>query len=514
MKASLKAGPSRTIAAVNFRFAILVLALAVSACASSAPRRPTLAQALNEPVPIEQLRRDLRELVNASAVDHAHWAIKVASLRDGETIYSLNAFRFMLPASNQKLLTTAVAAERLGWDYQFTTRVLATGPLDPDGTLNGNLVVVSNGDPTINPRHPARWTALDDWAKALQARGIRIVAGDVIGDDNAFAEPGWGIGWTWENLAYGFGTPVGALQYNESQIEVMVGPGGEPGARAIISTSPPGHGLLIDHGVTTVAAGERTTLDIARVPGSLLLQVRGQIAADAKPVTTTAAVENPTRFYMNAFREALARHGIFVSGGAVDVDDLRAPPDLSQATELIVDRSPRLEEIIDVTQKWSRNEYAETLLRALSPEGKPATSEAGLEVLREQLRVWGLPREYYQASDGSGLSRTSFVTAEALSGLLTYIWADPKHADLFRGTLPVAGVSGTLAERLKGTPAEKRVWAKTGSLSGVRTLSGYIVTLAGEPLVFSILANNYRVPTAEIDGIVDKALIKLVEFRR
>ena len=164
--------------------------------------------------------------------------------------------------------------------------------------------------------------------------------------------------------------------------------------------------------------------------------------------------------------------------------------------------------------KWSRNEYAETLLRALSPPGKPATSEAGLEVLREQLRVWGIPREYYQASDGSGLSRTSFVTAEALSRLLTYIWADPKHADLFRGTLPVAGVSGTLAERLKGTPAEKRVWAKTGSLSGVRTLSGYIVTLAGEPLVFSILVNNYRVPTAEIDAIVDKALIKLVEFRR
>jgi D-alanyl-D-alanine carboxypeptidase/D-alanyl-D-alanine-endopeptidase (penicillin-binding protein 4) len=495
--------------------AVIALTLLLDACAArKAPAIIDPGQLLLVSPEAEQLAGDLDILFSAPPTEHAQWAVAVTALATREPLYRLNAGRFMVPASVQKILTTAVAAERLGWDYRFTTRVLATGPIGADGTLEGDLIIVSNGDPTINPRHPERWRVFDEWAAALAAQGVKIVSGQIVGDDNAFAEPGWGAGWAWDDLQYGYAAPVSALQFNENQVELLIGPGMEAGARAIISTSPPGSGLVVDHGVTTAAAGTATSLDIARMPGTMLLQVRGQIAADAKPTTMTAAVDNPTRFYVHAFREALARHGIFVSGAPIDIDDLRGPPRTSAATEVIVDHSPPLGEIVDVTMKWSRNLYAETLLYALSPAGEPATGARGLEAIRETLSSWGIVPDSYRPRDGSGLSRYDYVSAEMMIHVLEHIAGDSKHAELFRAALPVGGISGTLATRLKGTPAEGRVFAKTGSMSNIRALSGYITTVDGHPLVFSILVNNYRVPTADIDAIVDKALVRLVQFKR
>ena len=493
--------------------AVIALVLVLPACAARSST-PTLREAIENLDAREQLRRELRSLFDAPAVSHAQWGVNFYSLRHAETLYSLNAARFMVPASNQKLLTAAAAAERLGWDFRFTTRVLATGPVGEDGTVSGDLIIVGSGDPTINPRHPERWRAFDDWAADLKARGVKVINGSLIGDDNAFAEPAWGIGWAWDNLQYGYGAAPSALQYNENQVEVIVGPGWGAGTRAIISTAPFGSGLVVDNGVTTVASEGETLIDIARIPGTTRLTVRGQIAEGAKPITLTASVENPTRFYLTSVREALARYGISVAGGIADVDDLTAPPVLDAASELFVDRSPPLDEIIDVMMKWSRNIYAETLLLATDDSGEPATGAGGLRRLRETLRSWGIAPEYYLPRDGSGLSRYDYLTADTLTWLLTYVWRDPQHADAFQSTLPVAGVSGTLANRMKGTPSEGRVWAKTGTLSNVRALSGYVTTLDGETVVFSMMANNFRVPAADIDAIMDRALAQMVLFRR
>ncbi len=473
---------------------------------------PTLSEAIDNPDHHEQLRRDLRGIFSARTVDHGLWSVAVHSLKRGETLYSSNAFRLLVPASNQKLLTTAVAAERLGWDYRYTTRLFATGAIT-DGRLDGDLVVVSNGDPTINPRHQLRWGAFDEWARQLAARGVRVVSGHLIGDDNAFAEPGWGLGWSWDDFAFGYGAPVSALQFNENQVELMVGPAMDAGSHAIVTVSPPGSGLTLDSQVRTAPAGAESRITLERVPGTSVLTVRGQVAAGAAPVRETAAVPNPTVFYLNALREALLRHGITIGGDLADIDDVRVPPDMSKATLLVEDRSAALVEIVDVTNKWSRNLYAETLLRSLSPPGEPATSEAGLKVLSETLRQWGVSPDYYLARDGSGLSRYDYLTPDALIGVLTYMWLNPSLADLFRSSLPVTGVSGSLAQRLKNTPGAARVWAKTGSMSQVRSLAGYIVTAEGEPLVFAFMVNGFRVPAREIDAAMDQALLRLVEFQ-
>ncbi len=494
------------------RLITVMLACLLPACAAHTPLKVSPASQSGDP--LIALRQDLSALFGAANVDHVQWGVRFHSVRHDETLYSLNASRFMVPASNQKLLTAAVAAERLGWDYRFTTRLLATAPPNADGIIEGDLIVVSNGDPTINRRHPDRWDAFDRWAAALKARGVKAVYGRLVGDDNAFAEPALGVGWAWDNLQYGYGAPPSALQYNENQVEVIVGPGMSAGRRAIIATSPPGSGLVIDNQVTTASAKEETSVDIARLPGTKHLTVRGQVAAEAQPVSITASVDDPTRFYLTALREALWRQDIAFTGGSIDLDALEAPPASDRMTELLVDTSPPLSEIIDVTMKWSRNIYAETLLLATSPPDAPATGTRALQSMRETLEAWGIVRDAYLPRDGSGLSRYDYVSADMLTRLLLYLGNNAKHGTAYPATLPVAGVSGSLATRMRGTPAEGRVRAKTGTLSNVRTLSGYVTTLDGDTVVFSMMANNFRVSAAEIDAVMEAALNAVIQFKR
>jgi D-alanyl-D-alanine carboxypeptidase/D-alanyl-D-alanine-endopeptidase (penicillin-binding protein 4) len=492
--------------------AIIALALVLSACAARAPARPPSPAAAVSAT--DALQRDLTALFSAPAVQHVHWGVHVVSLRDGATLFSHNAPEFLIPASNQKILTVAAAAERLGWDYKFTTRLMATGPIGGDGVLDGDLVIIGDGDPTINPRHPDRWGVFDRWAEALKARGIKAIAGNVIGDDNRFDEPGWGVGWAWDNLQDGYGAPVGALQYNENQAEVIVGPGMGPGAPGIIATSPIGSGIFVVNKVVTATADGESAISLSRLPGTPFLHVGGQIADAAKPVTVLAAVHNPTEFYLEALRDVFTRHGIEVMGSMTDIDELREPPRTEGNIELYVDRSPPLSEIADVLMKWSRNGYAETLLHALAPPDQPATGTRGMPAMRDALTALGLTPDGYLPRDGSGLSRYDYVSAQSLTRLLTALHTHPTHAAPFRATLPVAGISGTLASRMKATPAEGRVLAKTGTLSSVRSIAGYLTTAAGETITFAMLANNFQVPNAEIDAITDNALVRLVGFAR
>ena len=500
---------------MTWRRSTIVALAVVAVIAQRSWTAPAHAQVLAAaPAPHEQLQRDLGAIFAESAVDHGIWAATVYSLRHGETLYRTNSFRLQTPASVQKLLTTAAAAERLGWDYRYTTRIYATGPIDATGAVNGDLVVVGDGDPTINPRHAERWAIFDEWGKQLAAKGIRQVNGYLIGDDNAFDEPGWGQGWAWDDLALGYGAAISALQYNENQVELLVGPGLDVGSRAIISVSPAGSGLIIDHQVTTVAAGQPSRLKLVRPPNSQLLSVIGEVAAGSSAITEYAAVDNPTQVYLNALRVALGRQTVKIERTPLDIDDVRIRPDLSKATLLIEDKSPPLSEIVDVALKWSRNIYAETLLLSMAPDGQPKAWPAALTAREETLNDWGIFQQSFLARDGSGLSRYDYLSTDALTWLLTCVWMDPRHAELFRAALPVFGESGNVANRLKDTPASGRIWAKTGSMSQVRSLSGYMLTTEGEPLVFAFIVNGFRVPQREIDAAIDRALLRLVEFRR
>jgi D-alanyl-D-alanine carboxypeptidase/D-alanyl-D-alanine-endopeptidase (penicillin-binding protein 4) len=477
--------------------------------------------------PAEHLAFELDHLFATPALRQAILGIKVQSLLNGEILYELNADTLLVPASNAKILTMAVAAERLGWDFRFETRLETDAPIGR-GVLGGDLIVVGGGDPTINSRDEAsgaftRGTAdstavFARMADALAALGITRIDGRIIGDDNAFDDERYGFGWSWDDFAYGYQAPVASLQFNENLVQVAIRPGAAVGAAPVVELRPDAGGLSIVNRAVTTARGTPPALDVFRYPNSTSLEVRGSVPIDAGETVRDAAVDNPTLFFTQAFRAALVARGIDVRGEAVDIDDLpgaSAGQDGSKPRRVLArHQSAPLSEIGRTLMKVSQNLYAETALRALSLTPGPATVAASLKVEEEVLAGWGIAPGQYVLADGSGLSRHNLVTASTVLRVLEVMARSPRHAEPFEATLPVAGVDGTLSSRLRATRAEGNVKAKTGTLLRVRSLSGYLTTADGERLVFSMLANHFPAPTRTVDAVVDQALERLASFTR
>ncbi|MGD9903812.1 MAG: D-alanyl-D-alanine carboxypeptidase/D-alanyl-D-alanine-endopeptidase [Vicinamibacterales bacterium] len=498
-------------------WALALGVLLASGCASRpaglpAPVEPPVV-AVEPPVAPAPPRRDVLAGQLDAVLAHptfarAQTAFLVRSLATGETLYARNPATWLVPASTMKVLTSVAAAERLGWRYRFQTRLYATGPVE-NGTLRGDLLVVGSGDPSINPRHPDRADAFDQWARQLRALGIRHIGGHVVGDDSAVEQPGWGIGWAWDDLVEGYGAAYAALQFHEGEVRVTIGPGWTPGAPATVYLSPANHGLFVVNEAVTAAAGADGWLTLARDPGTRFLTVTGRAPLGAAPRSAITSVANPTLFFTEELRATLLRHGIVVDGAAADIDALSERPRADESWPLLVDESPPLVDLVDVTLKWSRNEYAEALLMALDPE-PPATAGDAVRLMRDTLSGLGVDPGGYTTRDGSGLSRNDYLSAEALVQTLTAAWERPHLRDPLRSTLPQAGRSGSLADRLRGTAADGRVYAKTGSMSNVRSLAGYVETTAGEPLVFGFLVNGFDVGPRDVDDRVDELLLALV----
>lgn len=481
-------------------------AVATAAPAASVPA-PALSRA-------ERLAQSLDAVLAEPAFTRATVGVVVQALDSGETLFRRHGQTWLVPASTMKVLTAVAAADRLGWSYRFETRLVALGPIR-DGVLDGDLLVVGSGDPTITPRHPSRVDVFSRWAETLRAQGLRRINGHVIGDDRAIAAPGLGIGWAWDDLVEDYGAAYGALQYRDSVVDVTMGPGRTPGAPPVVYLSPANHGLLVDVQAVTSAEGTAASLAVSRPLGTRFLEVRGQAPLDHEPVTLPVAVANPTLYYAGELRATLQRHGIAVDGAAIDIDDETDRPRASDGTVLLVDQSAPLSEIVTQMLEWSLNSYAETLLVAMDLDGLgPATAGDGIRALRATLEALGVPPETYHPRDGSGLSRNDYLSADALVATLAAAWRRPDLRDGLRAALPVAGGAGTLGRRLKGTPGEGRVLAKTGSMSNVRSLAGYVDTLAGEPLAFAILTNGFDARASEIDAAVDALLLALVALPR
>ncbi len=480
----------------------------------------------------DALRADLARTFAWPEVDHALWAVKVQSMETDEIFYSLNPRTLVMPASNMKTITTAVAAERLGWDYRYETQLLASGPVER-GRLLGDLIVRGSGDPTINSPaaededNEEHASVFDIWAGQLRAAGISGIDGRIIGDDDAFDDEGRGKGWAWDDLAYGYATPGGALLHHDNVVELVVQAGRVPGAPVSIELRPTGSGLVLVNRVMTSPTDGDFTLQLRRLPGQPTLVVTGRVPAGTEPFTQTASVDNPTEFFVRALRETLVSHGIEVNGPAVDVDTIAVAPSpenqdrqsdipgSGSADHVLVSHlSAPLSEIATALMKPSQNLYAETLLKTVGAGAGPGTTEAGRESVREVLTAWGIPPDAYIIADGSGLSRYNYVTAGALVTVLEKMHDLPGHAAAFEATLPIAGRDGTLDSRMKGTLAEGNVRAKTGFLANVRALSGYVSTRDDELLVFSIIANNFDVPPQVIDDLIDRAVERLANFSR
>jgi D-alanyl-D-alanine carboxypeptidase/D-alanyl-D-alanine-endopeptidase (penicillin-binding protein 4) len=482
------------------------------------PARPACAPSCTA---VDRVAREIDALLGAPSLRQAIWSAQVRSLDSGEVLYSLNPHTLVVPASNTKIVTMAIAAERLGWDYRFETRLETAAPI-AGGALQGDLVVVGRGDPSINRRLGDPDAVFTTFADALKQAGITRIDGRIVGDDNAFDDERFGAGWEWDDLAFGYAAPVGALQFNENLVELAVTPGAAVGAPAAVAIRQDNSGLQVVSRATTAPAETRADIGVFRFPGSDELEVRGTVPLGGAEVVRDAAVDNPTLFFVRTLRAALEARGIAVSGEAVDIDDLpgggagavAAGAGLSAPKVLLRHHSPPLSEIGKRLMKVSQNLYAETLLRALSLSPGPASVAASQKVEEDVLASWGVAPGTYGLADGSGLSRHNLVSADTIVKVLRAMATDPADAQAFEATLPIAGKDGTIASRMKATRAENNVKAKTGTLMHVRALSGYLTTADGERLVFSIIANHFTVPTKTVDTAVDAALERLANFTR
>lgn len=476
----------------------------------SAPGPAAVPPPLTPDTPTDSLQTDLDQIFGASALAGALVAVRVDSLRDGRTLYVRHNTLRVVPASTLKILTAAVAARRLGWDHRFETRLEMAGSVK-DGVLHGDLTVVGGGDPSIAAQDLREAPVFGEWAEALRRAGITRIDGRVIGDDTAFDDEPLGAGWAWDYLSAGYAAPSGALSYNENVVVVRVSPGPAAGDAALVEIGPPGHGLEPDVQVVTGPTGSAATLAVTRAPGRTSVLIRGRVPVGGAPVVRTTTIENPTRFFIEGFRLALARRGILVRDGAWDIDDVTDAGRPSQRQTVARHLSAPMSSLVGYAMKVSQNYYGEMLLKAVGRGADtPGSTERGRAAVREVLGEWSISTDTLVLYDGSGLSRYNYVSADLMNDVLLRVWRDEGLRGPFVAALPVGGHDGTLEARMRNSRLDRRVQAKTGTISNVRSLAGYLERESGEKLAFTMIANHFVAPNAEIDAVMERALERLL----
>lgn len=471
---------------------------------------------------VKSLGQDLTELFTHPSMAHTIWAVQVQSIDRMEKLYRLNDLTLLMPASSLKILTLAVAVDQLGWNFRYETNVLATGPIE-QGVLQGDLIIRGTGDPTINA-FDNNEDVFKKWVHKLNALGIHHIEGRIIGDDRAWSNKGtdtWNglnAGWLLDDLPFGFAAPSGALQQHNNVADLTLKPGTTLGLAANVYLEQETSGLELVNRVITSSRTDKLILNFSRLPGDSRLEVTGSIPISSSPVYRTVSVDNPTTFFVNTLKHSLMFHGITVAGKALDIDDLptedRKRLQHQTQYELLVYQSSPLSKIATKMMKSSQNLFAETLLKTLEAKIGHESTTTGQQVIRNVMKTWNIDNSQLVITDGSGLSRYNLVTANALVRVLVQMYKNPQHMMLFEYTLPIAGLDGTLTSRMIGTEAEGNARGKTGTMTGVRTLAGYVKTRDNEQIAFAILANNFYLPSESIVETIDKAVERIAEFSR
>jgi D-alanyl-D-alanine carboxypeptidase/D-alanyl-D-alanine-endopeptidase (penicillin-binding protein 4) len=463
---------------------------------------------------IPEFWTQMDDIFNDPNFSNAGWGVLIQSLETGEYFYKRNEDKLFRPASNLKLLTTSAGLILLGPEYRFSTSVFMNGTLD-GSILKGNLVVQGGGDPTISGRfhNGDIYKVFNDWADSLAAAGIDEINGNIIGDDNLFDDVGLGSGWAWDYESYWFSAPSGAVSFNDNCIDIVVSVDSAT-KEAKIKVSPETKYVSIINDVTVVSRDTATSIDVYRERGTNIIKIFGTIRRGKDSVKTFATVNNPTQYSMVIFKEVLERKGIKVTGYAVDIDDVEEPIDFTLMEHLFVYYSSPLKEIIKVINKNSQNFFAEQLLKTIGLEKEGyGTAENGVKAVFNILKEMGINPESLVMVDGSGLSQLNLISPRHIVNLLNYMYKSNYYVPFFN-SLPIAGVDGTLGKRMKGTRAENLVRAKTGFLTYGRSLSGYAYTGDNEPIVFSIISNNFTVPVKLAENLQDLVCLRLVNFKR
>lgn len=451
-----------------------------------------------------QLATAIEAVINRPQFRRAHWGIFVEFLSpkiSDRALYNLNSDRYFIPASNTKLLTTAAALLALGSDYRIRTSIYDAG--------EGILQVVGRGDSSLTNAQ------LKDLAQQLRNKGIRTIR-KLILEDNYLQGDVVNPTWEWEDIQFDYGTSVNSLILNQNAVELTLSPQkpGQP-LRLSWSDAMASRQWKIENESMTSEAKTPNSVSVMAVLGQPVLRIRGQLPIDANPETFDMAIIDPANNFLQHFRNALTLEGMTVQQASVDFKT-----NTNQKQELAAVESPPLSLLVFETNQESNNLYAEVLLRTLQisaqqfPDTSPNSNSAdiGLQQLKATLTALGVDPESYIIVDGSGLSRHNLVSPKAIVQTLQLMAKTPQ-ARVYRNSLPVAGVSGTLKNRFRNTIAQGNIQAKTGSMTGVSTLSGYLDVPGYQPLVFSIMVNQSEQSLTTLRQGIDEIVLLLTRLR-
>ncbi|MGQ0641661.1 MAG: D-alanyl-D-alanine carboxypeptidase/D-alanyl-D-alanine endopeptidase [Gemmatimonadaceae bacterium] len=468
-------------------------------------------------------RAQLTQFIDSSLADarfrSAQWGVLVVDAERGDTLYSRNAGKLFMPASNQKLLTGAVALDVLGPSYRYATHFAAGGAIS-DSVLQGDLIVRGSGDPTVSDAMQRdAMLPLRAMAESLYVRGVRRVAGRLASAGDAFPAPAYGFGWSWDDLDFPYSAGVDELMFNEGFARVRIRAGPEADSAVTAGVAPARDYPRVRMLAKTVARGDTTARQGRRLRvyndsaalGTLI--VDGTIVA-GDSIERRIAFRDQRHAYLAALREAIVDRGIVVDSSepgwiANTTNGAREPVGIP----LFSWRSDSLGLILPSFEKPSQNQIGELLLRTIGLNaGTSGTPAEGARIVTDALLAWGAARDGFRVRDGSGLSRHNVVSPETILRVLDALRRSPNF-QLFRDALPIAGVDGTIGNRMRGTAAATNLRAKTGTLDMVRSLSGYVTAADGRLLMFSILCNNWLVEVREVDRVADAIGVRLAELR-
>ena len=495
---------------------------------------------------LQRFRARVDAALADSRASKAFWGILITDRDTGQTLYELNADKFFTPASNAKIFTSALVLSTLPRDFRFHTTLETAGQLGADGRLAGDLILVGHGDPDFSnrkfpyagkiEREGAADAPLVEMVNQAVAKGLKAVDGDIVADDSYFPYDPYPAGWSVGDLFFTFGAPISALAFNDNSFSIEVSPGVREGeaAGAIVEPAAASGGFV--HQISTGASSGKPDFSIVRQPGQNFILLRGSIPAGHAPIKLDFAMTDPEEIAADTLKQILEARGIKVTGGvrvkhaepplpfdsaSVPVGGIGLFPEPvtanSNATQIVSvlvladHASPPLLESVGVTNKVSQNLHAELFLRTVAREKTGiGSTDAGLWVEHNFLKALGIEEGEVVLSDGSGLSRDDLVTPRAVIQLLRYISQQPWGVD-YIATFPIAGVDGTLENRMKDTAASGRILAKTGSLEHVRAMSGYATTAHGEHLVFTIFGNNNSQHGHDATTAMDAIAVAMVE---